>query len=89
MMQAEIETPALASMARRGGDGAAWRRDHPSFTAARFPLQQICQPAATLRAILAAAAEARRHGDHGAAVLLEHDALVAMRAARRDVEALA
>ncbi len=33
----------------------------------------------TLRELLTAAAEARRHGDHSAGALLEHDALLAVR----------
>lgn len=39
-----------------------------------------CQPIATLRQLLEAAAAARRHGDRGAADLLEQDAVVLLRA---------
>jgi hypothetical protein len=78
-----METPTLAKGARRGGDGAAWRRNHRSLTVIPS-LPQQCSP---LRAILAAAADARRHGDHGAADQLEHDAVVALRDLRRIGEA--
>lgn len=78
-----METPTLARNARRGGDGAAWRRNHRSPTA----IPSLSQQFSPLRAILAAAADARRHGDHGAADQLEHDAVVVLRSLRRIVEA--
>jgi hypothetical protein len=82
-----METPTLANGARRGGDGAAWRRNHRFLTANGLPSQQGARTSAPLRAILAAAAEARRHGDHGAAEQLEHDAVVALRGLLRLPEA--
>lgn len=78
-----MEAPTLAKGARRGGGGAAGQRDHRFPTAMPFLSQQF----SPLRAILAAAADARRHGDHGAANQLEHDAVVALRSLRRIGEA--
>lgn len=78
-----MEAPTLARNAMRGGDGAAWRRDHRFPTAIPSRSQQF----SLLRAMLAAAADARRHGDHGAANQLEHDAVVALRSLRRIGEA--
>lgn len=74
-----MEAPTLAEGTRRGGGGAAGQRNHRLPTGISFRPQQV----SPLRTILAAAADARRHGDHGAADQLEQDAVVALRSLRR------
>lgn len=83
-----MKNPRPAEVAEHGGGGAACRRIHRPFSAnpSLFPEKPPSLVAigavpvvATLRELLEAAADARRRGDHGAADLLEHDAMVALR----------
>ncbi|NKC33386.1 hypothetical protein [Falsiroseomonas selenitidurans] len=79
-----MESPTPGNNTGTRGGVSAWQHDPRLFSVPRLPNPLL--PAFTagrLRALLTAAADARRHGDHGAADLLEHDALLAVRVTAR------
>jgi hypothetical protein len=79
-----MENPRAATTAGHGGVASAWRREQRSFTPIRFRAPHRPAP---IRDILAAAADARRCGDHAAADMLENVALVTLRQQLRSAAA--
>jgi len=80
-----MESPTPGNHTGTQGEASARRHDprHSSVLDYRFPLVPIFNRG-TLHELLTEAAEARRHGDHGAADLLEHNAILMVRATPRD-----